>query len=205
MTSFKTEQENFWAGSFGDEYNNRNSDQALIEGNFNFFSELFAKIDKVKFLIEFGANIGLNLIAIKKIVPDIDLAAIEINDQAVAALEKIDNLKIYHQSILDFKPERAYDCVLIKTVLIHINPEKLPQVYDLLYQSSKKYICLAEYYNPAPTVVEYRGNHNRLFKRDFAGEMLDKFPDLELIDYGFKYHRDKKYYDDLNWFILKKC
>jgi spore coat polysaccharide biosynthesis protein SpsF len=55
--------------------------------------------------------------------------------------------------------------------------------------------------------VTYRGNKNKLFKRDFAGEMLDKFKDLKLIDYGFAYYRDQNYdnqYDDINWFLLEK-
>jgi len=44
-----------------------------------------------------------------------------------------------------------------------------------------------------------------LFKRDFAGEMLDRFKDLELLDYGFVYHRDNNFpQDDLNWFLLRK-
>ena len=83
--------------------------------------------------------------------------------------------------------------MLIKTVLIHINPDALPEVYERLYKSSKQYICVAEYYNPTPVVVEYRGHTERLFKRDFAGELMDQFPDLKLVDYGFVYHRDNAF------------
>jgi hypothetical protein len=44
-----------------------------------------------------------------------------------------------------------------------------------------------------------------LFKRDFAGEMLERYPDLELIDYGFVYKRDNNFpQDDITWFLLKK-
>ena len=32
-----------------------------------------------------------------------------------------------------------------------------------------------------------RGHSDRLFKRDFAGEMMDRHPQLQLIDYGFAY------------------
>ena len=94
---------------------------------------------------------------------------------------------------------------LIKTVLIHINPDYLDRVYELLYTTAKKYIVLAEYYNPSPVSVVYRGNEDRLFKRDFAGEMLDKYGDLELVDYGFAYHRDNQFpQDDITWFLLRK-
>ena len=94
---------------------------------------------------------------------------------------------------------------LIKGVLIHINPEQLSEVYHKLYLASKKYILIAEYYNPTPVSIPYRGHENKLFKRDFAGEMLDKFQDLFLLDYGFVYHRDNLFpQDDINWFLLKK-
>jgi spore coat polysaccharide biosynthesis protein SpsF len=94
---------------------------------------------------------------------------------------------------------------LIKGVLIHINPDYLGKVYDLLYSIASRYICIAEYYNPKPVEVTYRGNEGKLFKRDFAGEMMDKFPDLKLIDYGFVYHRDYKFpQDDMTWFVLEK-
>ena len=71
--------------------------------------------------------------------------------------------------------------------------------------SSKKYILICEYYNPSPTTISYRGHSDRLFKRDFAGEMLDKFSDLKLVDYGFSYHRDNSFpQDDITWFLLQK-
>ncbi|QVL50178.1 MAG: hypothetical protein KFB96_06875 [Thiocapsa sp.] len=44
-----------------------------------------------------------------------------------------------------------------------------------------------------------------MFKRDFAGEMLDRYPDLELIDYGFIYRRDPVFpQDDMTWFLLQR-
>ena len=65
---------------------------------------------------------------------------------------------------------------------------------------------IAEYYNLTPEIVEYRGHSDKIFRRDFAGEMLDKFPDLELVDYKFYYHRDKNVLpsEDAHWFLLKK-
>ena len=70
---------------------------------------------------------------------------------------------------------------------------------------SKRYICIVEYYNPTPVSVSYRGHDDRLFKRDFAGEMMDKYNDLRLVNYGFVYHRDLNFpLDDLTWFLLEK-
>ena len=88
---------------------------------------------------------------------------------------------------------------------IHINPEYLELVYSKLYETSSKYILIAEYYNPTPVEINYRGNEGKLFKRDFAGEMMDKYPNLKLVDYGFIYHRDNNFtQDDMTWFLLEK-
>ena len=90
-------------------------------------------------------------------------------------------------------------------VLIHINPEFLTEVYKRLYSVAKRYILVCEYYNTTPVSVNYRDHADRLFKRDFAGEMLDMYPELELLDYGFLYHRDRNFpQDDFTWFLLEK-
>lgn len=207
--AYKTEQEKFWAGEFGDDYIERNSyeNRSLIASNINLFSKVISRCSELKSVIEFGANIGLNLIAIKELLPSItDIRAVEINQKAADMLESRGICqKIYRQSILDFVPEQEHDLVLIKGVCIHLNPEWLDSVYDTLYKSSSKYICVAEYYNPSPVTVQYRGNSERLYKRDFAGELMDRYPDLELVDYGFQYHRDRQFpMDDISWFLLKK-
>lgn len=202
--AFKTEQENFWATEFGDEYIVRNDDLQIIAGNINLFSKIIGKTANVKSVIEFGSNIGNNLKAIKTLIPNCELSAIEINQKAVEVLKEQD-VKIYAQSILDYVPDYKRDLAFIKGVLIHINPDELQNVYEKLYASSKKYIIIAEYYNPSPVTIPYRGHSDRLFKRDFAGEMLDKYSDLKLVDYGFSYHRDNNYpQDDITWFLLEK-
>ena len=90
-------------------------------------------------------------------------------------------------------------------MLIHINPEALPQVYDKLVAASSRYLLVVEYYNPVPVAVTYRGHTDRLFKRDFAGEIMDRHPQMQLVDYGFSYRRDPNFpQDDGNWFLLEK-
>ena len=112
---------------------------------------------------------------------------------------------VFNKSIFDIDILEKFDLSLIKGVLIHINPEKLQEVYQKLYDASNRYILIAEYYNPYPISINYRGHENRLFKRDFAGEFLDKFDDVSLVDYGFSYRRDKSFpQDDITWFLIKK-
>ncbi len=202
---FKTEQETFWAGSFGDEYADRNRGPEAMAANLAYFSQILNRTQRIESIIEFGANIGLNMEALRKLRPVAELSAIEINQKAIIELKKIKELKVYPQSILEFNADYQRDLVFTKGVLIHIDPNSLTNVYDLMYQTSRRYICIGEYYNPTPVEVRYRGNQDKLFKRDFAGEMIDRFSDLRLIDYGFYYHRDTNFpQDDITWFLLEK-
>jgi len=126
----RTEQERFWAGSFGGEYANRNRGDGWVAANLSFFAKVLERTSGVTKVLELGANIGLNLRALQYLLPESSLAAME---------------------------------------------------------------------------VEYRGQSGKLFKRDFAGEMLDRFGDLSLLDYGFVYHRDPNFsQDDMTWFLMEK-
>ena len=204
---FKTEQEEFWAGDFGNDYIKRNKNDQLVANNLNLFSNALNKTKGLKTCIEFGANIGMNLKALSILFPSLKFTAVEINKTACKSLSNlIGSLNVYEKSILDFESKDHYDLTIIKTVLIHINPNELKKVYQTLYSCSKRYILIAEYFNPLPTEVNYRGHSGKLFKRDFAGEMMDKFQDLSLLDYGFCYNRDNNFpQDNINWFLLEKC
>jgi spore coat polysaccharide biosynthesis protein SpsF len=203
---FKTDQESFWAGEFGTEYIQRNKGDALLASNLDFFAKALRATRGIKTCIEFGANIGMNIKALKLLYPALDQYGIEINtDAAIELAEVIPPDHVYQKSILDFNPVQDWDLVLIKGVLIHINPDVLPYVYDKLVTSSGRYLLVAEYYNPAPVSINYRGHANRLFKRDFAGEIMDRHPQMQLIDYGFAYRRDPNFpQDDINWFLMEK-
>ena len=205
MGTYKTDQEKFWAGEFGRKYIQRNFDEDLLMRKTAMFVKTFEKMSRVGSIMEFGANVGLNLVAIKRLLPDLELSALEINPNAVEALKKIQGVKVYHSSILDFDPDCTRDLVFTSGVLIHQAPDSLPEVYDRLYRSTHRYLLMIEYYNPTPVEIGYRGHCGYLFKRDFAGEMLDRYKDLELMDYGFIYHRDKLFpQDDLTWFLMEK-
>jgi pseudaminic acid biosynthesis-associated methylase len=204
--TFKTEQEAFWAGDFGTDYIRRNQGDALLASNLDFFSKALRGTCGINSCIEFGANIGMNLKALNLLHPGIDLHAIEINAEAAQHLRAlIPPAHVYNTSLLDFVPTRQWDLCLIKGVLIHINPDMLPQVYDKLITSTARYLMVAEYYNPAPVAIPYRGHSDRLFKRDFAGEILERYPYMQLVDYGFAYRRDPNFpQDDITWFLMER-
>lgn len=203
---YVTEQEAFWAGEFGNDYIERNQGDQLLASNLQFFSKALAQTGPCGSCIEFGANIGMNIKALKLLHPKMEFSAIEINSQAAEELGTVIGAENVHcQSITDFSPSRQWDIALIKGVLIHINPDVLDQVYSRLVQSTSRYLLVCEYYNPAPVAISYRGHSDRLFKRDFAGEIMEKHPEMKLVDYGFAYRRDPKFpQDDITWFLMEK-
>lgn len=204
--TFKTEQEAFWAGEFGSDYIERNVGEALLASNLHLFSKALGQAGQINSMIEFGANIGMNLRALNLLYPAATQAAIEINRDAADALRAaLPDCAVTEGSILEAAGVGTHDLALIKGVLIHINPQALNTVYDALARAAKRFVLIAEYYNPSPVSVPYRGHEDRLFKRDFAGEFLDRHHDFDLVDYGFVYRRDPSFpQDDVTWFLLRR-
>lgn len=200
-----SEQEQFWQGEFGNQYVDRNIGQPLVAANLALFAKALTRTGRIDSLLELGTNAGNNLQALRQLLPRCELFGVEINASACARACALEIANIWHGSLFDFPRERQYDLTLSKGVLIHLAPELLPTAYAQLYELSSRYILIAEYYNPSPVEVSYRGNSGKLFKRDFAGELIDRYPDLQLLDYGFGYHRDPQFpVDDITWFLLEK-
>lgn len=204
--NYATPQEAFWAGEFGTEYIGRNDGAQMLASNLNLLSKALKQAGRISSCLEFGANIGMNLKALQLLYPGIHLKAVEINPDAAKVLANlIGENNVFEGSIFEYPVSDQVDISLIRGVLIHIHPDMLPIVYEKLYQASKRFILLGEYYNPSPVSIAYRGHADRLFKRDFAGEMLEKYPDLKLVDYGFVYRRDPAFPDDdITWFLMEK-
>lgn len=202
----RTEQELFWEGDFGNLYTERNQGLDWIASNTSFFSKVLHRLSKVESLLEFGANRGLNISALQTLLPSAHLSAVEINSSAAKELKKNHpSAEVFNTSIFEFEASRQWDLTFTKGVLIHINPDKLPEAYAALYNNSSRYILIAEYYNPSPVKLSYRGHSSKLFKRDFAGEFMDIYKDVRLVDYGFIYHRDTNFpQDDISWFVMEK-
>jgi len=198
------DQESFWRGDFGDAYSDRNTGEDIVSSNIFLFSQVLSMVPELpSHVFEMGANIGLNYMALRSLIPNLRFTGLEVNPSACRKLASL-GCQAVNDSIHDFDTSETFDLVLSKGVLIHINPELLGEVYEKLFRFSRRYILLAEYYNPSPVQIDYRGHSDRLFKRDFAGEMLDAYPGLRLVSTGFSYHRGKFPQDDLTWFLLEK-
>lgn len=202
--SYQTEQEQFWAGEFGDNYIGRNESEALLYSKVAMWSQMLRSAHSVRSVRELGCNIGLNLLALKRMQPSLALSGIEINPVAAEQARQLGVAQITCGTILDEIQDEPVDLTFTAGVLIHINPDQLDNVYRNLVNTSRRYVLVAEYYNPAPTAIMYRGHADRLFKRDFAGDLIEKYG-MKLVDYGFVYKRDNwAPQDDITWFLLEK-
>jgi spore coat polysaccharide biosynthesis protein SpsF len=202
---FETPQERFWAGEAGSNYLDRNPYERQLATSAALFAQTFARVRPPKSALEIGANMGQNLVALQRLFPGIETTGLEINPDAQAKLATREGVEVLPMSVLEFEPDRTWDLVFTKGVLIHIAPERLPEVYDRLHRACGRYLWVGEYYSPRPEMVPYQGEEDRLFRRDFAGDLLDRFPDLYLRDYGFVYRRDPAFaQDDITWFLLER-
>lgn len=199
-------QEQLWKGNFGDEYQRRSPGD--VESNLVMFEHILLEL-QINSVIEYGAGMGANLKALRQLFIGATITAVEINPVALEALRASPlDFEVIEQSMVEHHPleGRRWDLAFTKGVLIHITPELLPVAYAALYRASGRYILIAEYYNPTPVAIPYRGQEAALWKRDFAGEMLDLFgrDRLRLIDYGFVYHGAQYPQDDITWFLMEK-
>ena len=207
MEDYATEQEAFWAGEFGDDYVDRNMSRQAVANRVSLFAKILERTRDVRSVLELGANVGQNLVALSTLLPECAFTAVEINTKAIERLETIERTTVIAGSLLEQSPDAigVHDLAMTCGVLIHLAPSRLEEAYRRLYECSSRYVLVNEYYNPTPVEVPYRGHESRLFKRDFAGELLERYDRLRLVDYGFQYHRDPNFpADDMTWFLLEK-
>lgn len=208
-TAPMTPQEQLWRGEFGDQYVDRNglSDEklALLTAHWAKVMDCLAGAPP-RSILEVGANIGLNLRAMRRLTTA-DFYAVEPNAAARDAL--LADRVVNRERLLDGVasridlPDGAVDLAFTCTVLIHIHPKDLLAACREIHRVSRRYVMCVEYFADVETEVPYRGNRDALFKCDFGGFYLDNFPDLKLVDYGFAWKRVTSI-DNCNWWIFEK-
>ncbi|MBT9585618.1 pseudaminic acid biosynthesis-associated methylase [bacterium] len=199
----ETPQEAFWKNEFGTAYALRNRD--LAQARLGFWSKILALTGNLHSVCELGANIGENLQALKGLSPGLDLGAVEINPDAFAVLHTLPGIRAWLGAIQDYQPTRTFDLVFSCGVLIHLNPNDLPGVYQKMLHLSERYVLINEYFNPSPQEIPYRGESERLYKRDFAGEFLDTHcAQVEVVGYGFLWKRLEPAWDNTTWTLFRK-
>jgi pseudaminic acid biosynthesis-associated methylase len=202
-----SDQENFWADTYAIEYINKNIEFDNILGA-EAWKKMLAKIDGgIDNYLEFGCNIGRNIDQLKLISPESLPSIIEISRPAfdfVTEQHRIE--KAFNGAILNSSFENnEFDLVFTMGVLIHINPDQLVEHMEKMYEYSKKYILIGEYFNRTPVSIEYQGETDRLFKRDFGKLFMENFR-VKVLDYGFLWGHiyDKAGFDDITWWLFEK-
>ena len=106
---YKTEQEEFWAGNFGTEYIDRNNSEQLLYSKVAMWAKMLQSANNLSSIRELGCNIGLNLVALKRLHPKLSLFGYEINEEAVRQANEFDVATINRGSILDKIDEEGID------------------------------------------------------------------------------------------------
>jgi len=209
MNNKMTDPQSAWAGDFGAEYTARNvaSKDALRSRTM-----MWARIgqafhdDPPRTILEVGCNLGINLRVLSQLF-DVELSAIEPNPVARETLAKDGVLapkKIY-AGFGDNIPvaDGAVEMSFTSGVLIHVDPARLDATMDEIHRVTSKYIMCAEYFSPRAETLSYRGRDGLLFRNDFGGLYMDRFPGLRLVDYGFFWKRATGL-DDVTWWLFRK-
>jgi spore coat polysaccharide biosynthesis protein SpsF len=179
-----SDQENYWKGPEGKAYLERNP--ATPQISLRFFYKVLRSfdltMDPLKSALEFGANDGRNLKALKFLgVPYV--SGVEVNPDAYQELMTVADSS-FCQSILDFESGRCWDLVFTKGCLIHIPPEDIDRAFNVIHTYAFRYILMAEYFSPRWEEVLYRGRSDLLWKGPYAEKFLKRFPKSRLRDYG---------------------
>jgi len=194
-----TKQEKLWAGKFGNEYHGRNVQKNRNEFWYEVLAGRFSELTSV---LELGAGQGDNLVAIGNyMMGKRVLVGLDINEQACAQMRERGIVPI-NSPFIGAQLHGRYDLVLTRGFLIHQPLEVLEETLRGIYDLSSRYICIAEYYATKRRGLLYRGHFQALWADDFAGRMMELYPDLKLLKYGFKYHTDDG--DDITYFLLEK-
>jgi pseudaminic acid biosynthesis-associated methylase len=204
-----TPQLNAWTGEFGDTYVDRNdyADWKIPQGT-EAFRRILGNLP-IDSILEVGSNIGLNLLCLNELFQGKkQLFAVEPNKKALEKLTSQVRLKLagvwncdaFHLPLADSE----VDLVFTSGVLIHIAPDDLGRATDEIVRVARKYVLCIEYFSHQPVEVPYRDRQGLLFKRDFGGFYLDRYPQLRWVDYGFIWQREFRLFDNLHWWLFEK-
>ena len=202
---YNNPQEKFWSEQYSDEYIKKNSKfntELGLEG----WNKMLSKTNNIQNLLECGCNIGRNINFLNIILPKVEKSVIEISSQALEIALKNNKIKSsFNGPIVDAKFEEKFDLVFTMGVLIHIHPNDLIKNMNKIFDLSKNYILIGEYFNRTPVSIKYQGEDDRLFKNDF-GKIFQTNFNLKLVDYGFLWGHiyDSAGFDDFTWWLFKK-
>lgn len=200
------EQQKFWANTYADEYIKKNNQFDRDKG-VAAWKLMLEKVAPINSILECGCNIGRNIDFLNALLPSASKSIIEISQPAFEFVtSRHDLAQAFNGAIEDANfEEGSFDLVFTTGVLIHIHPDNLLKNMERMYKLSSEYILMGEYFNRTPIMLEYQGQKDKLFKRDFGKLFIENFP-VELVDYGFLWGHlyDNAGFDDVTWWLFKK-
>jgi spore coat polysaccharide biosynthesis protein SpsF len=201
----RNDQEIFWSEQYAEDYIKKNAEFDAILG-VQAWEKMLASTSGITSLLECGCNIGRNIDSLDRLLPSASKSIIEISKPAFDFVSSRHALaQKFNGSILESSLEGSFDLVYTMGVLIHINPDELLSNLQKAYNYSNKYLLFGEYFNRTPIMLDYQGQKNRLFKRDFGKLVVENFS-VKLLDYGFLWGHiyDSAGFDDITWWMFEK-
>ncbi len=201
------EQENFWMTKIAESYAQDNSTFDGILGQIA-WKKILTRVEagSISSYLDCGSNIGRNISFLQEILPDASANIIELSKLPYEKCLRDFNIQeSFLGPIKDAVFEKKFNLVFTNGVLIHVNPNDLLESMRRMYELSTRYILIAEYFNRTPTMIHYRGEHDKLFKRDFGKLFAENF-ECKVLDYGFLWGHefDQAGFDDITYWIFEK-
>lgn len=201
------EQEDFWTNGIANQYRIDNDNFDLGNGVLAWQKMLSAiSTQELDSFLECGANIGRNIGILAQVLPEVKANVIEINLESLSICAQRWKLhETFNGSIANSKFTKKFDLVFSCGVLIHVNPDDLLSSMEKMFSHSNRYILIAEYFSRVPETILYRGELNKLFKRDFGKLFLENF-DVNVVDSGFLWSHDFESggFDDITYWLFEK-
>lgn len=193
--------EQLWAGSFGDDYVDRNVGSYDVRAA---FWQTIAGATRCASVLEIGCNVGGNLRWLAPLLPEGGTCGVDINRKALSAVHAaypaIDAVWSPARD-LPFR-DRRFDLVFTMGVLIHQPDSTLPIVMHEMVRCTRRWVLCGEYYAPTQEEVSYRGHEGALFRRDYGALFTELFPELTLHSQGFLGQDEG--WDDVTWWLFER-
>ena len=200
------EQQNFWSKEYSRNYIEKNTEFDSDLG-IECWKKMLMEAEDLDSILECGSNIGRNIAALHSISPNTKKSIIEISpDPYEIVTQNFPLSESFNGSILESNfSNESFDLVFTCGVLIHIHPDDVRANMEKMFNYSRKYILIAEYFNRTPVMIEYQGQKNKLFKSDFGKQFIETF-EVKLVDYGFLWGHlyDQAGFDDITWWLFEK-
>lgn len=175
-----TTTDEFWGGTFGDQYTARN--RVDWEARVPFWQRIQA-LTKATFVMEVGTNAGWNMRAWHQAHKDSCIFGSDINAGALQEAAEAGLSVTPDPAVMIGKYyPNTFDLVFTAGVLIHIPPEDLQAVMESIAKASYRYVLAVEYESDREEEINYRGHAGRLWKRPY-GKLYEAMG-LELVASG---------------------